>query len=348
MLIENTDTSSDTGSFDTAVAAFEQILDREDAATTDQPKRKPERKEAEGDEPEALTADPEDETADDDDADAEEADSDDDEGAEEEADADAEDDDEGDEDPDRLVTVKIDGKTQKIKLSEAIAGYQRQADYSRKTEALASERKAIEAEVAAVRQERGQYAYLLENLAKQLDTAAAREPDWERLKAEDPVEFAVKRLEWQEMTERRRAIHAEQQRLQVTAAREAQQAFKSTVEAERAKLHEAIPAWKDEKRWAKDRVAIREYGQKLGFTEEELTGAADSRAIVALYKAMKFDQLAEKKPVPVRPSANAPRPLPTGSANKPPARVTERIKAEKRLAKTGSVDDAAKFFEHLL
>jgi hypothetical protein len=180
MLIENTDTSSDTGSFDTAVAAFEQILDREDAATTDQPKRKPERKEAEGDEPEALTADPEDETADDDDADAEEADSDDDEGAEEEADADAEDDDEGDEDPDRLVTVKIDGKTQKIKLSEAIAGYQRQADYSRKTEALASERKAIEAEVAAVRQERGQYAYLLENLAKQLDTAAAREPDWER------------------------------------------------------------------------------------------------------------------------------------------------------------------------
>ena len=40
----------------------------------------------------------------------------------------------------QLVTVTINGKTEQVPLEEAIRGYQRQADYSRKTAALADER----------------------------------------------------------------------------------------------------------------------------------------------------------------------------------------------------------------
>jgi hypothetical protein len=40
--------------------------------------------------------------------------------------------------------VKVDGETVKITLDEALAGYQRQADYTRKAQALAAEREEIE------------------------------------------------------------------------------------------------------------------------------------------------------------------------------------------------------------
>jgi hypothetical protein len=340
MSIETDGNSSETSNFDNTVAAMGALLDREDGTET---RKKPAPVvEAEDEESEALEAETEEETSD---ADAES----DDDGAEEEADADEDADEASELDMNRLVTVKIDGKTMQIPLHEALQGYQRTADYTRKTEALAHERKAALAEAEAVRQERAQYAYLLDNLAKQLDNeAAAGEPDWERLRFEDPVEFAVKRLEWQDKAERRRAIAAEQARVNEASHHEAVKAFQETVTYEAEKLREAVPAWKDEKRWSKDRQAIKEYGLSLGFTTEELSSATDHRAVLALYKAMKFDSLAAKTPKPVARAESSPKPLPSGSSNKPPAKVTERIKASKRLAASGSIEDATDFFKTLL
>ena len=42
------------------------------------------------------------------------------------------------------VPVKLDGEELQIPLSEAIAGYQRQADYTRKTQELSQQREKIE------------------------------------------------------------------------------------------------------------------------------------------------------------------------------------------------------------
>ena len=43
-----------------------------------------------------------------------------------------------------VYTVKVDGETVEVTLKEALAGYQRQADYTRKMQALAEERKQFE------------------------------------------------------------------------------------------------------------------------------------------------------------------------------------------------------------
>lgn len=56
------------------------------------------------------------------------------------------------------VTAKIDGEEQEIPLSEAMQGYQRQQDYTRKTQELASQRRELE-------QTQEQYAQQLEMLA---------------------------------------------------------------------------------------------------------------------------------------------------------------------------------------
>lgn len=94
---------------------------------------------------------------------------------EEEAEADAEESDEDDEGEDdhasgETFQVKVDGEVLEVSLSELKSGYQRQADYTRKAQALAAEREELE-------QAAQEFSGTLESL-NQLNTA------WD----EDPIE----------------------------------------------------------------------------------------------------------------------------------------------------------------
>ena len=49
-----------------------------------------------------------------------------------------------DENADRMVRIKVDGEDVEVPFKEAIQGYQRQSDYTRKTQELATERQQVE------------------------------------------------------------------------------------------------------------------------------------------------------------------------------------------------------------
>lgn len=339
------DTSPATGGtgIDNAAAAFERMLAPETARDPDD--EAPEQK-AEADEAEVLEADTSDETPEDE---AEQAEDD---GEDEEADADAEEAEQLDLPPDALVTVKVNGKEEQIPLKEAIAGYQRQADYSRKTAELAENRRVLEAEAQAIRIERAQYEALLPVLAEQLQTKlnAKTEADWQRLKLEDPLQYAIEREDWRAEQERAQAIQMEQQRLMQLRAMDEQRQLAQVVESERSKLVEAVPQFRDPKTWENARKQLREYGQRVGYSPDELGQAYDHRAVLTLWKAMQWDQMQSKQPVKRATviEAKRPRAIAPGSANTPPRRVTETTRAKQRLAQTGRVTDAAKVFETLL
>lgn len=338
----STDTSSTEGTgIEQAAAAFERMLAPEEARD---PVEKSSEQEAEADEAEALESEASDETVDDE---ADEAEGDD---AGDEDDADAEDGEQIELPLDALVTVKVNGKDAQVPLKEAIAGYQRQADYSRKTMELAEARRAVIAEAEQVIQERQVYSQLLNALDQQLRESAPREPDWESLKMTDPLEYAIQREEWRERQERQVAIHMERQRLMQISALTEQEVLRSQVQEEAQILAEKLPPAKDPKQWDTTRKALREYGKTLGYSDEELSMAYDHRAVVALYKAYKYDQLMRKKDsvVAARPAPSGPKQIRAGSSNTPPRRVTEITRAKQRLAKTGSVRDAAAIFEKLL
>lgn len=266
----------------------------------------------------------------------------------EEATATDEEEDEAPEPQDQLVTVVIDGKEQQIPLKEAIAGYQRQADYSRKTMAVSELRKQVEAEANQIQQERAQYAQLLGALQQQLQETVQREPDWERLYAEDPLEYVRQKDLYRENQERFQAATAEQQRVMSMMQQSQVQQLKEVVKQGREQLSEKIPAWKDTARWEQDRVKLRSYAQKeLGYGEEEVSQVYDPRAVVALYKAMRFDEIMAKRPAPN--AQTGPKPMRAGSPQTAPARRTSEITRQKqRLAQSGSVKDAAKLFESLI
>jgi hypothetical protein len=329
-----TDTPSGIGLTE-AASQFAAILDgKADTQTPEQDAA--EEGPASEDQAEALEAAAEDETP------ADEA------GAEEEeAAANDEDAEEASDPMEQLVTVKIDGKEEQVPLKEAIAGYQRQADYSRKTGALSEQRKQLEQEASQVMVERQQYAQLLQALQSQLQEAVQQQPDWEKLYAEDPLEYVHQKELYRENNERLQAAAAEHQRVSALMQQQQVAQLRDMVQKGREKLTETIPAWKDQKVWESDRVKLREYGQKLGYSEDELSQVYDPRAVIAVYKAMKYDQIMAKRPTPV--AQNGPRPLRAGSPQTAPARRhSEVTKAKQRLAQTGHVRDAAKLFEGLI
>ena len=243
-------------------------------------------------------------------------------------------------------TVVVNGQEVEVSLDELKNGYSRTSDYTRKAQAVAEERRAAQAERQAIEQERQTYAQLLPALQQRLEAMAAQEPDWNRLYNEDPLEYVRQKDAWREHKEQINAARSEQGRIAQIAQQEQAQRLKSHIDQQRQLMLEAIPAWKDQKRFDADRVAIRNYGKKLGFSDEELSSASDHRAILALHKAAQYDRLMSKQNVPAQ-RTNAPAAIKPGSQSRVPRPVSDLSKAKQRLSRSGDIKDAAAVFDKL-
>ena len=278
----------------------------------------------------------------------EELDTQDDESGDETTDEQSEDSDETEEDEQpKVFTVKVDGKEIEVTLDELQKGYSRTQDYTRKTQQIAETRKAVEAEVVAIRAEREQYAQLLGALQQQLETAGEQPVDWERLYAEDPIEWVRQRELARDKQERKAAIQSEQQRLSHLNVQQQTEEMKTKLAQEQELLISAVPEWKDSKKATAEKALLVEFGRKIGFSEDELKNVYDHRAVIALRKAALYDQMVSKRK-DIKPVVNnGPRPVKPSAAGRI-SQSTEGNRAKQRLAKTGRVDDAAKAIELLL
>lgn len=254
---------------------------------------------------------------------------------------------------DLTVKVKVDGQEVEVTLAELRNGYSRTADYTRKATALAEQRKAVEAEVEAIRAERAQYAQMLPILQQQIQQQNAAEPDWDTLYDEDPIEAARLERHWrrtkEEQTQRLAAIQAEQQRLAQEEAKQRTQQMQAVVEAERARLPEVIPEWKDQATMMKEAQELREWATSNGLTEQDINSLTQAAHIALVRKAMLYDKGSrnvEKAKQPVKQKARVVRPGSSNSSAKPGSVDLKR--ASKRLAQTGSVKDAAALLDKLI
>lgn len=225
-----------------------------------------------------------------DDADDDESEDDDSEGGEEGDDEDSDDDSEEESEEDFLKrTLKIDDDTE-ITVEEAKKGYLRQADYTRKTQEVAELKKHWQAEAEQMREG-------LEIVGSFL--TAELQPfegiDWEKLKAEDKNEYLVKRNEYQEALERFENVRQSYGQLVQQQQEAMREELQVKAEEETDALRKAIPELKTEEGKTQKATAWSEYGQKLGFTPEEMSSVIDHRLFVILDKAMQFDELQERR-----------------------------------------------------
>jgi hypothetical protein len=258
-----------------------------------------------------------------------------------------EDGDSEEEDQPQVFTVKVDGKEVEVTLEELQKGYSRTQDYTRKTQQIAEVRKQTEAELQEVRAEREQYAQLLGALQAQVQQAAQPQVDWDRLYNEDPIEWVRQRELARENQEKAVAIQSEQQRLAQLSQREQLQQREALLAQEQEALVAAIPEWKDAKKAQAEKAMLVQFGQKIGFTPDDLKNVVDHRAVVMLRKAALYDQMMSKRGQIKPVTNNGPRPAKPGAAGRVSSN-TEAMRAQQRLAKTGRVDDAADAIYKLL
>lgn len=265
--------------------------------------------------------------------------------AEEEApeDADAEDQDEQPAKPAPTVKVKVDGIEQEVPLDEVVKGYSRTADYTRKTQALAEERKRFEAEEREpVRQERAVYAERLAQLEEVVQSMMPdREPDWATLRQSlTPDEFTQAFADWRSQAQRIEKIRAERGR--VAALQEAEEAriLQGKLVAEHEKLQAALPEFADAEKGKVLRDDLTAYAKSMGYSDDDLAQVYDHRVLVMLNKARLWDQSQRNKPkIEEKVDRVLESVKPTHAKPKP--RASEVDKVFGRLKETGRTEDAA-------
>jgi len=249
------------------------------------------------------------------------------------------------EQPKPKYKVKAAGEEIEVDEEELIKGYQQGIDYTKKSQALAEQRKAVEAErihLEQVKQERQAYAQKLQALDSFL-TQQNQGVDLDVLKETDPIGYAVAVAEQNQREKQLAVVRAEQQRIAQQQQAEQQASLQNHLRQESEKLVSLIPELATPQGDA-IRKQIRDYAKSVGWTDQELSSVYDSRAVVSLYKAMKYEQLQKSKPEVTKKLQAAPKMMRSGTSA-PPTKSSQDKQVMQRLRETGKVQDAAKAFE---
>jgi hypothetical protein len=246
--------------------------------------------------------------------------------------------------------VKAAGEEREVTLQELIEGYQKGTDYHKKTNALAEQRKAVEAEKAAVeqaKQARDAYAQRLQVMDQFLSQQMQGE-DIESLKETDPIAYAVKVAEMTRQEKQLQQLRAEQQRIAREQQAEQEVHMERRIAEEAQKVAVAIPDYADPNKGEKVRSDLRAFAKSIGYSDAELASATDSRAVVTLWMAAQYQKLQQSKPGVTKKVTEAPKLLKPGTATGKTIQSEAAKQDFARLKKTGSRQDAARVFERFL
>lgn len=266
--------------------------------------------------------------------------------AEEEDEDGAEDDEEDEEDAEaeeepaeKLHDVKVNGQTQQVTLEELKRAYSGQEYIQQGMKQVAEEKKLVTETFQALQQQRAQLAQLNQSMSQTGVLPAPTPPD-HNLAATDPIGYTADLAKYNADLE---AYTAQQQQLQtVTQQQEATEraAMQAHAEEQRKILDREIPDFSDAEKGKEIRKALRETGERYGFSAEELSSIVDARTIKVLHDAMQFQKIKSAKPV-VEAKAKKARPKAKPKATRKTTKQVKQMQdARKRLRDTGSPDAA--------
>jgi len=237
-----------------------------------------------------------------------------------------------------LIPVKINGKEERWTLDQLKQSAAGQGYINQKMQENAALEKKYKEQSQALAQQQQQVLAMYQQ-AQQGGLQAPTPPSKE-LFDQDPIGYMEAKLTYDEA----KAAH-DQQLVQLRGMHQQQaqqqQAARQAYLAEQAEvLKQYIPEIADPDKGEKLKAGIIDTGVHYGFTPEEMAGVSDARYVRALNDARKYRQLvanrqkSQSKADGVRPVVKA------GAKKRPDGQAATRKKAQQRLQKTGSIDDA--------
>ena len=193
---------------------------------------------------------------------------------------------------DSTYKVKVAGQEFDVTLDELRAGYSRDADYRRKTEELANDRKSFQSETEKQRQDYSQRLNELNQLVsvtQQQLNSEFKDLDLERLYDEDPTEAA--RLE-HKMKMKQEKLATSIHKVKAEQQRQIQQ----MVSDQHKILVNKIPEFADKDKSKQLKQDMQSYLQSYGFRDQEIGQIYDHRIVMLVNDAMKYRSMQKLKP----------------------------------------------------
>lgn len=237
------------------------------------------------------------------------------------------------------VSEKVNGAEVQFSIADALATHRKVqaadahlADAKNRSKALLDEavqqKEAWATSVATVNK-------LLQSLEVEVNRDS-RSVDMEKLRREDPAEWAARQKEIDDRRTRLNALKNEAQQgiqaaVQKTATEQAQ-ALNQRLPQERQVLIERVPEWADEAKAGAERQEVATYLANEGFSPQDIRGIAyNGRAMAMAVKAMRYDQGKDKLEITKKKVVKIPKVLkpgpkpaaakPNGAAKTDPASI---------------------------
>lgn len=248
--------------------------------------------------------------------------------------------------------IKVNGKPVEVTLDELMSGYQRDADYRRKTMELADERRLLEEEVNRAKSESDAVAKLRQDYATRLsEIENSMKPDanidWAKLYETDPDEYHRKKIEVENKSKALETIKAERQRALQEQQQEQTKVFNQYLEQQKKLLAEKEPEYVDPVKGEGLRKDMTSYLKKEGYSDQELNMMVDHRSFVIAKKAMLYDKMMNSK-VSAKQSKPVPKMVRSGTTKTINKDSQQAKSLKSRLKQTGSMRDAANVLKQFL
>ena len=242
-------------------------------------------------------------------------------------------------------TVKVDGSEMEVTLDELLRGYQREADYTRKTSELSLEKSKYNDLMQQSQSEINNKLSKLTELTTMAQTELQAEYsniNFEKLYDDDPTEAA--RLE-HKMRKRAENLGRIQEETKANQAHE----FQKYLQEQQNKVVSLVPEFNDPDKAGKLKTDMRKYLSGLGYGDQEINSVYDARQVLLIKDAMTYDKLRKSNPKVMKKVASAPKVLKSGSP-KTKSDQNNKTRRDKlnRLRKSGSTRDAANIFKDFL
>ena len=252
----------------------------------------------------------------------------------------AEDEQEADQAGPETFTVKVDGKEVEVTLDDLKRDYSGQSYIQKGMREAAEAKKQAESAYSELGKQQQQLQQLMQNL-QQNGMMKQPTPPSAQMAQDDPLGYMEAKAKYDEdvvkfNTQRNQIAHQQQQ---MQAAQ--QQAQQAHLQEQMTELVKVIPEFGDAEKAPKLKENLVQQGVKLGYSPEEIGAVTDSRAMIALHKAMLYDQMIAGQDK-VQAKVKKAKPLMKSGAKKPRPTAAKKKQAQmSKLKKSGSVADAA-------
>lgn len=254
---------------------------------------------------------------------------------------------EGDEDEGPEYEVIVDGEPKKVKLREALDGYIRTETFHQRMNKVAEAAQVVQQEGTKAGQLRDFWLSQNRALEQELNALIPKEPDWDAEFQRDPQGANNLRKQFEALKNKLGEIRQQRQAVEQQQQQEQQQNVARFAATEREKF---ITRHKLATKEAVDReiASMRKTAMTEGFSEDEIAQVYDSRMLSVLLKAAKYDRMVANKPKAIIPGKG--KTLVPGSVS---GKVRQAGRegtdaAQRKLAASGSLEDAADFFKTVL